>query len=454
MQTSHQDVRGGSSASLFVDLYEMTMLHAYRECGMNGVAAFDLFVRTLPPERNFLIACGVNCLLDQLENLAFSDRDIGYLSTLGLFPQEFLENLRSFRFTGDIFALEEGTPFFANEPILEVIAPIGEAQIIETLVLNQVGLQTLLASKAARVVEAAKGRPVVDFGGRRAQGLDAAIKGARAFFIAGISATSNLEAGRQYGIPVVGTMAHSFIEACATEIEAFSSFATVFPTTTLLVDTYDTLEGVSRVVDLARELGPDCKIHGIRLDSGDLVSLSQQARSILDGAGLHHLQIFVSGGLNESEISRLLAADVPIDAFGVGTDMSVSMDLPAFDIAYKIVEYEGVGRMKFSPRKRTLPGRKQVFRHYAGGMAESDVIARLDSRQSEGTALLKPVMLGGHRLGPSPPISDIKNRTSRMLSELPRALRTVAPAMTPYPVIIDEELQDYEREIAARVATL
>ncbi|MDO8631400.1 MAG: nicotinate phosphoribosyltransferase, partial [Phycisphaerales bacterium] len=232
---------------MFADLYQLTMLRAYFELGMTEQAAFSLFVRKLPPRRNFLIACGLADLLNEIESLRFDDEQLRYLRSLGQFPDLFLDWLRKFRFNGDIHALREGTPFFANEPILEVVAPIAQAQIIETLVLNQIGLQTILASKATRIVTAARGRPVVDFGARRAQGMDAATKGARAFYIGGVAATSNLAAGKAYEIPVSGTVAHSFIEAHSSETEAFDAFARIFPDTTLLVDTYDTLAGVDKV---------------------------------------------------------------------------------------------------------------------------------------------------------------------------------------------------------------
>ena len=327
-----------SSNALFADLYQMTMLRAYFELGMAEEAAFSLFVRKLPPRRNFLIACGLADLLKEIKSLRFDDDQLRYLRSLGDFPDSFLEWLREFRFTGDIYALPEGTPFFANEPILEVVAPIAQAQLIETLVLNQIGLQTILASKAARIVTAARGRPVADFGARRAQGIDAATKGARAFYIGGVAATSNLAAGKAYGIPVSGTMAHSFVEACASEAEAFDAFARIFPETTLLVDTYDTLAGVAKVIALSRSLGPNFKVRAIRLDSGDLDQLARLSRRMLDDAGLTNVQIVASGGLDEDQIDRLTACNAPIDLFGVGTDLAVSSDAPALDIAYKLVD--------------------------------------------------------------------------------------------------------------------
>src|SRR5208337_2622941 len=339
------------AGGLFADLYELTMLSAYDAGDMGEAATFSLFVRELPDCRNFLLACGLDDLLDELESFPFQSDDVAYLRSLGMFPESLFDELLSFRFTGDVFALAEETPFFPDEPILEITAPIGQAQAVETLVVNQISLQTILASKAARVVAAAAGRPVVDFGARRAQGLDAAIKGARAFAIAGVSATSLLAAGARYNIPVTGTMAHSFVQAFDDELEAFAAFAEIYPSTVLLVDTYDTLEGVRRAIKLARRLGDDCRLTGVRLDSGDLDALSRAARGMLNEAGLGRLKIVASGGLNEARVEALVKAGAPIDVFGVGTEMSVSSDAPTLDIAYKLPEYAGRGRMKLSVRK-------------------------------------------------------------------------------------------------------
>ena len=317
--------------------------------------------------------------------------------------------------------MPEGTPVFANEPILEVVAPIGQCQLIETLVLNQIGFQTLIASKAARVVAAAGGRTVVDFGGRRAHGMDAAVEGARAAYVAGVAATSNVEAGQIYGIPVTGTVAHSFVQAFPSEMEAFRTFAARFPQTTLLVDTYDTLAGVEKVIALARELGPAFAVQAVRLDSGDLAALARGARALLDAAGLAQVRILASGGLDEWKIAAMVDAGVPIDGFGVGTDMSVSGDAPALDIAYKLTEYAGRGRMKLSTGKHSLPGRKQVFRTIRDGATTSDVIAR-HGETLEGRPLLQPVMAAGHRLVPSPTLDTIRAHAAAECAALPAHL--------------------------------
>jgi nicotinate phosphoribosyltransferase len=435
---------------LFADLYELRMAHAYQALRMEDEAVFSLFVRRLPLTRNFLLACGVEDLLDTLEALRFGPESLAWLRSLGEFPEAFLEWLARFRFGGTVHAVPEGTPLFAEEPLLEVVAPIAEAQLIETLAMNMVGLQTLLASKAARVVAAAAGRPVVDFGSRRAQGLDAAVAGARAFHLAGVTATSNLLAGTRYGIPVAGTMAHSFVQACDSEAEAFRAFARLYPGTILLVDTYDTPAGVRRVADLALELGPDFRIRGVRLDSGDLLALSREARAILDAAGLREVQVFASGGLDEAKIAGLLAAGAPIDAFGVGTEMSVSGDAPALDLAYKLTSYAGIGRTKLSTGKRILPGRKQVFRRIEAGNAAGDVIARAEE-MLPGRPLLQPVMQGGRRLRPRPSLAQGRAEAATAIDLLPPSLRGLSPARPPYPVAISDWLTAHAAEVLDRV---
>lgn len=431
---------------LFADLYEFRMAHAYRALGMEEAAVFSLFVRRLPAGRNFLLACGAEDFCDTLEALRFGADSLAYLRGLGEFPGDFLDWLTRYRFPGEVHAIPEGTPVFANEPLIEVVAPIAEAQLLETLAMNMVGLQTMLASKAARVAAAAAGRPVVDFGSRRAQGIDAAIAGARAFHLAGVAATSNVLAGARHGIPVAGTMAHSFVQAFAREADAFRAFARHHPDTILLVDTYDTAAGVHRVVALARELGEAFQVRGIRLDSGDLAALAREARGILDAAGLRQVQIFASGGLDEHRIAALLDAGAPIDAFGVGTGMSVSDDAPALDIAYKLAAYAGEGRMKLSEGKRTLPGRKQVFRTHAG-----DTIA-LAGEELPGEPLLRRVMAGGRRVLPRPPLAAARQDAAARIAALPAPLRALTPATPPWPVAISDALAAEESRVRARLA--
>lgn len=446
-QTSPLNERG---LGLFTDLYELRMADAYLARGMTDTAVFSLFVRKLPAHRNYLVACGLDPFLEMLESLRFEEADLQYLASLREFRPELIDWLSEFRFTGDVFALPEGTPFFPNEPILEIVAPIAEAQLLETLVMNQIGLSTMLASKAARVVSAAAGRTVVDFGSRRAHGIDAAIKGARAFRIAGVGATSNVQAAAIYGLRPAGTMAHSYIEAFASEAEAFVHFVETNPETILLVDTYDTLNGVRHVIDLARQLGTRFKAKGIRLDSGDLGALAKASRAMLDEAGLKSVEIFASGGLDENEVARLLRQGAPIDAFGVGTDMSVSGDAPSLDIAYKLTEYAGEGRMKFSTGKITLPGRKQVFRSFENGKTTGDVIACAEERL-EAKPLLECVMKNGRRLRESRSLGEIRSYAKESIASLPTDVLALDPAEAAFPVSISERLQMLARTCRRRI---
>ncbi len=444
MQGRTTDERAGELA-LFTDLYELRMARAYLALGMTEHATFSLSVRTLPAARNLLLACGIEDVIDLVLGLRFDAAALAALRALGEFPEDFLRWLTQFRFSGDIDAVADGTPVFAEEPLLEITAPIAEAQLLETLVMNQVGVQTLLASKALRVVLAAAGRTVVDFGGRRAQGIDAALAGARAFHVAGVGATSVVLAGARHGIPVVGTMAHSFVQAFPSEAASFAAYASLYPETTLLVDTYDTLDGVRRVIALARTLGDACRIRGIRLDSGDLGALARAARVMLDAAGLERLQIFASGGLDEHRVAALVGAGAPIDAFGVGTEMSVSADAPSLDLAYKLAAYAGEPRTKLAPGKRILPGRKQVFR------GEGDVIARADERL-DGTPQLRPVVRNGARVASRATLAEARRAAAENVARLPPRLRALDPAEPAYPVTISPRLAALLAALRARHA--
>ncbi|MGE0081124.1 MAG: nicotinate phosphoribosyltransferase [Thiohalomonadaceae bacterium] len=445
------DIDPRSGLGLFTDLYELTMMQAYFEEGLTREAVFTLFVRRLPPRRNLLLACGLETLLQQLEALRFSEEDRRYLASLGRFSPGFIEQLADVRFTGDVYAVPEGTPVFANEPLLEVVAPLPEAQWVETLVMNQIGVQTVLASKAVRVVAAAGGRPVIDFGARRMHGIDAALKAARAFHIAGVAATSNVLAGREYGVPVSGTMAHSFIQAHADETAAFASFACRYPGTVLLVDTYDTLRGVAHVIELARRLGDAFTVSAVRLDSGDLAMLAQEARRMLDEAGLTQVRIFASGGLDEDVVAALLAAGAPIDGFGVGTSMGVSSDAPDLDIAYKLAAYAGEGRIKLSTGKPILPGRKQVFRQAEGDGDVADIIGCADEALP-GRPLLQAVMRNGRRLHDAADLDRLRAYAAAQVARLPPRLRALTPAHPPWPVTISPGLLRAQQEAAAAVA--
>jgi len=438
-------------SALLTDLYQLTMLQAYWREGMTEEAVFSLHFRELPPRRNYMLACGLSDALAFLEALRFRDEELRFLATLGLFRDDFLEWLGDFRFTGSVRALPEGTPVFPLEPILEVEGPLPEAQLAETVVMNQVHLQTVLASKAARVVAAARGRAVVDFGLRRMHGTDAGLKAARAFHVAGVAATSNVLAGRVYGVPVTGTMAHSYIQAHDDEMEAFRAFAALYPGTVLLVDTYDTLEGVRKVVRLARELGGDLRVRGVRLDSGDLAALAVETRRILDEAGLGEVQILASGGLDEDRVDRLLAAGAPLDGFGVGTSMGVSSDAPSLDIAYKLTAYAGAGRLKLSPGKELLPGRKQVFRVEEDGRAVRDVIG-MAGEEAGGRPLLVSVMERGRRLDAArEPLADARERAREETLRLPERLRALDPADPPYPVEVSRALRRHQEDVRGRV---
>ena len=344
--------------------------------------------------------------------------------------------------------MPEGTPLFPNEPILEVKAPLPEAQLVETFILNQIHMQTLLASKAQRVVTVAEGRPVIDFGARRMHGIDTALKGARAFYIAGVAATSNVLAGRLYGIPVAGTMAHSYIQAHEDEASAFRSFAQLYPDTILLVDTYDTLNGVRNVIDLAKLLGKRFHVNAVRLDSGDLITLSKEARRLLDDANLNKVQIFASGGLDEYTIAELLSSGAPIDGFGVGTNMGVSIDAPDVDIAYKLCEYAGKGRLKLSIGKPVLPGRKQVFRIPEGDSDMRDIIARSDE-DLPGRPLLSAVMRKGRRLSADiVSLESLREYAREQISRLPDHIHAIAPTNNPYPVELSRALSRLQEEIS------
>jgi nicotinate phosphoribosyltransferase len=438
------------TSALFTDLYELTMAQAYAAEQMNQTAVFELTFRKLPANRNYIVAAGIADVLDYFANFHFEDQELDYLQQRGEFSEAFLKRLKNLRFTGDVYALPEGTLVFPNEPVVQVIAPVMEAQLMETLVLNQVHFQSLAVAKAARVVEAARGRGVVDFGSRRAHGTDAALKVARATYLAGGSGTSNVLAGQVYGIPIFGTMAHSYVQAHDSEFVSFEAFAALYPETTLLVDTYDTLEGVRKVIDLSRKLGSRFRVRAVRLDSGDLGALARGARKMLDDAGLKHVTIFASSSLDEYEIQRLVNAGAPIDAFGVGTKLAVMEDASHLDMAYKLVEYGGKGRLKLSSNKVLYPGRKQVFRQVESGCMVCDVIGRFDE-QLPGDPLLQPVMRRGA------PVARIELEESRRrvqceLARLPDYLRALEPATNRYPVSFSDCLNRDLLRIRAELA--
>jgi nicotinate phosphoribosyltransferase len=446
-----------STSALLTDLYQLTMVQAYLEEDLLDEAVFSLFARRLPEGRNYLLACGLDDVLRYLEELHFDSASLDYLESLDLFSKDFLRALESFSFDGDVYAVPEGTPVFANEPILEVVAPLPQAQIIETFALNQITLQTTLASKAARVVTAGRGRPIIDFGLRRMQGIDAGLKGARAFYIAGVHGTSNVAAGKAYGIPVRGTMAHSYIQAHDDEREAFRRFAKRYPNAVLVVDTYDTIEGVQNVIALAAEMGEAFNVRAIRLDSGDLMAHAREARRLLDNASLQAVEIIATGGLDEILVDNLMRRGAPIDGFGVGSDMAVSSDAATLDTVYKLVEFKGKGRTKLSEGKGVLPGRKQIYRVEDQGVALKDILAQagepvpvVDGRP--GRPLLVPVMKGGRRL-PEATVSLGESRTyaEGELGGLPTRIRELAPANPPYQVEVSRTLHRAHTDLIASV---
>ncbi|HEY7282211.1 MAG TPA: nicotinate phosphoribosyltransferase [Actinomycetota bacterium] len=421
--------------ALLTDLYELTMAASYRRRGMDARATFSLYVRSLPPERGFLVAAGLDGCLEYLDGLAVADDDLEYLAGAG-FDDASLGALQGLRFTGDVWAVPEGRIVFAGEPLLEVTAPVAEAQLAETALLNRITLETTLASKAARCVVAADGRDLLDFAFRRTHGPDAAMAVARTTAICGFAGTSNVEAARRFGLRTVGTMAHSYVEAFPSEHDAFRAFAEDFPgRATFLVDTYDTPAGVEAAIRVIRELGLGPPL-GIRLDSGDVDSLARGARRALDDAGLAEVRIFASGGLDDLDVERLVRDGAPIDGFGLGTRLGVSADAPSLDTVYKMVEFDGRPTSKLSPGKESLPGRKQVFR---GARPGDDVLGLRSAPAPARTwPMLVPVMARGTRLGPSEPLGAALERFREDLGGLPDPARRLAAPEAPEPKISDE----------------
>ncbi len=417
------------SRALFADFYELTMAQAYWQHGRRETATFSLFFRTYPQHRAYAVFAGLESALAFVEELRFTGADLDYLRSLGTFDADFLAFLGDVRFTGDIRAMTEGDLAFADEPVLEVTGPIIEAQLVETAVMNAVSTETLLATKGSRVVHAAQGRTVVDFGARRTHGEDAAGKLGRVCYLVGCAGTSNVLAAARHGIPPVGTMAHSFIASFPAEIDAFRAYADSFPdATTLLVDTYDTLVGTSHAIEVANELrAKGHALRAVRLDSGDLLALSVECRRLLDDARLQRVELFASGGLDEFEIDALVRSGAPIDGFGVGTKLGVSADAPWMDWGYKLVEHAGEPVIKLSTGKETLAGSKQVYRLGAAEY-ERDLIALADEPPPAGArALLRGVMRDGVRTGEAPSLGELRERFAAEFARLPerhKALRS------------------------------
>jgi nicotinate phosphoribosyltransferase len=414
---------------LLTDFYQLAMLQAYYQYGMTHRAAFEFFVRRLPPTRRFLLAAGLETVVDFLEQARFTLAELEWMRASGRLSDAAIESLAAWRFTGDVDAMPEGTVFFAHEPVLRVTAPLPEAQLIETRLVNLLHLQTVIASKATRLVLAAGGRTLTDFGLRRAHGAEAGLLAARAAYLAGFDATATTPAGPLFGIPVVGTMAHSFIQAHDNEARAFENFARARPSElVLLIDTYDYEAATHTVVELAHRLAADSiMVSGVRIDSGDLGIQARRVRAILDEAGLQAVRIVVSGGLDEHEVAALVTGGAPIDSFGIGTSLTTASDAPALDAAFKLVEYADRPRRKRSPGKAMWPGRKQVFRYYdEAGLIAGDTLALHDAGET-GKPLLVPVMRGGRRVAALPDPAAIRAHTAAELTTLPQALRELAP---------------------------
>jgi nicotinate phosphoribosyltransferase len=429
------------------------MIQAYLEHGETKTAVFEFFVRKLPARRRFLVAAGLEQAIRFLENLRFAPEELEWLAQSGRFGKDLLDHLAKLRFTGDVHAMPEGTVFFANEPILRITAPLPEAQLVETRLINILHFQSLVAAKAARMVLAAPGKLLVDFGLRRAHGAEAGLFAARASYIGGFAGTATMLAGKLFKIPIYGTMAHSFVQAFDSEEQAFEAFARSRPENLiLLIDTYDTGEAAVKVVALAPRLQAlGITVRGVRLDSGDLITLSKRVRRILDEGALNGVTIFASGGLDEDELAKMLQQHAPIDGFGIGTSLTTSFDVPALDCAYKLQEYAGLPRRKRSTGKATWPGRKQVWRRYgADGRMCGDFLA-VEGDDQPGEPLVELILRNGRRVAPLPTLAQVRARTARSLERLPQPLRCLESG-TSYPVEIAESLKRLAAEVDQRLA--
>ena len=439
------------TSPLLTDLYELNMVQAYLDNGEDGEAAFEFFVRRLPERRGFMLAAGLEDALDFLETMRYSDADIAWLKSTGRFRDNLLDYLRDFRFTGDVHAIPEGSVCFPNEPLLRITAPLPQAQLVELRLISILHYQTLIASKAARMVLAAPGKILSDFGLRTAHGAEAGNYSARASYIAGFAGAANVLAGERYGIPIVGTMAHSFVQVHGDELTAFEHFARARPNDViLLIDTYDTEAGARKVVELAPGLQADgIAIRGVRIDSGDLTAMAKKVRVILDAGGLQDTIILVSGGINEDVLQGMMKDGAPIDGFGIGVNLAASTDVPALDCAYKLQDYRGVPKRKLSEGKQTWPGRKQVWRAYdTQGRMAGDILS-IESDTQAGEKLIVQVMRGGKRVGEAPTLAQIRERAKTDLARLPVALAQLKPG-TGYPVEMADALKALAKEADAK----
>jgi nicotinate phosphoribosyltransferase len=440
-----------SSSALLTDLYQLTMVQSYLEQEMDEPAVFEFFIRRLPPCRNFLLAAGLEQVLEFLAQLSITTEELAWLERTNRFSPSLLQYLETFRFTGDVDAMPEGTLFFAHEPVLRIVAPLPMAQLVESRIMNLLNFQIMIASKAVRSVLAAAGKPVIDFGLRRAHGAEAGLLAARASYLAGFAGTATVLAGMHYEIPLYGTMAHSFVQAHDNETAAFEHFAQAQPDNAfLLIDTYDTEAAAKRVVKMAPDLkNRGIPVKGVRLDSGDLGAHACHVRRILDEGGLVDVQILASGNLDEHRIQTFVESGAPIDSFAVGTAMTTSADAPSLDCAYKLQEYAGRPCRKRSEGKATWPGRKQVYRVYTkNGRLGHDIVTMLSDPQ-EGDPLLFPVMKAGRRLAPPPALDDIRKEVTTALSRLPDWMRGL-DVSSPYDVRISQALHDLAETVDHR----
>ena len=443
-----------TTSPLLTDLYELNMVQAYLDKDENGQAVFEFFVRRLPARRGFLLAAGLEDALDFLETMRYSTEEIDWLKSTGRFRDNLLDYLRDFRFTGDVHAIPEGSVCFPNEPLLRITAPLPQAQLVESRLINILHFQTLIASKAARMVLAAPGKILSDFGLRTAHGAEAGLYSARASYIAGFAGAANVLAGVNYGIPVVGTMAHSYVQTHDNEMQAFEDFARARPEgVILLIDTYDTEAGARKVVELAPRLKADgIAIRGVRIDSGDLTAMARKVRRILDDGGLRDVIILVSGGINEDVLQTMMKAGAPIDGFGIGVNLAASVDVPALDCAYKLQEYSGKPKRKLSEGKATWPGRKQVWRAYdADGRMRGDILS-LESDKQPGEALVVPVMRAGKRIAPTPTLAQIRERAAADLARLAGPLARLESGFE-YPVNVANALTALAKQTDAKTKT-
>jgi nicotinate phosphoribosyltransferase len=443
-----------STSPLTTDLYELNMIQAYLDKGEDKEAVFEFFVRRLPPRRGFLLAAGLDDALDYLETLRFSAAEIDWLKSTGRFRDNLLDYLKNFRFTGDVHAIPEGSVCFPNEPLIRITAPLPQAQLVESRLINILHFQTLIASKAARMVLAAPGKILSDFGLRTAHGAEAGLYSARASYLAGFAGAANVLAGERYGVPIVGTMAHSFVQVHDDEMTAFENFARARPQgVILLIDTYDTEQGARKVVELAPRLAADgITIRGVRIDSGDLTAMARKVRGILDDGGLRDVVILVSGGINEDVLQTMMKEKAPIDGFGIGVNLAASVDVPALDCAYKLQEYAGKPKRKLSEGKATWPGRKQVWRAYdADGRMRGDILS-LENDKQPGETLIVPEMRAGKRIAPVPTLAQIRERAAADLARLPGPLARLEQGFD-YPVNVAAALTALAKQIGTKART-